>query len=150
MNDKFYKVLSKNDVGETHSHQSGIRIPYPIAKETGIFPQLSPELLNPRSEVVFYDEEGTMYTFQYIWYNDELHNKDRKRGHNEFRLTCVNVYLNKVKAKSGDEVWFQIDENDVHHIGLRKASNDSANEDPFGESVIVISKGWKKEVTLKN
>ena len=150
MNEKFYKVLSKNDVGETNSHQAGIRIPYTIAKESGIFPPMDAKIRNPRSEVRFYDEANRLLVCQFIWYNDELHDKDKKRGHNEFRLTCVTDYLKSNHAKSGDEIWFSIDENDVRHIGLRKETATTNIDEPFGESVIIISKGWKKEVTLKN
>ena len=69
MSIKLYKVLSKNDTGETHSHQSGISIPKAVAS-SGIFPELTTETLNPRTDITFYDEDNVAWTFQYIYYND--------------------------------------------------------------------------------
>ena len=57
MKEKVFKILSRNDVGETGSHQSGMSIPKAVM-ETGIFPKLGTSKLNPRSIVEFYEEDA--------------------------------------------------------------------------------------------
>lgn len=112
-----YKTLSRNDTGETNSHQSGISIPQIVAR-TAIFPHLGTEKLNPRVKVTFFDEDGEAWQFEYIYYNDKFHGKDALRAHNEFRMTCVKDFLRKVKAKSGDKIWFGLDDQDNRYIGI--------------------------------
>lgn len=55
--EQLFKVLSKNDTGETGSHQSGISIPKAVANSS-IFPTMSREILNQRRDVSFIDEGG--------------------------------------------------------------------------------------------
>ena len=138
---KLFKVLSKNDTGETNSHQSGISIPKSVAS-SGIFPILSTDVLNPRTDVTFYDEEGIAWTFQYIYYNDVFFGKKHGKGHNEYRLTCVKEYMKKHNVKAGKEIWFSIDSKGIRHIGyvseVREAKlliND--------RRTIKISPGWR-------
>ena len=135
---KIYKVLTKNDTGETHSHQSGITIPKKVA-ESGIFPDLGTEILNPREEVVFFDENGTKYLFQYIYYNDVFFGKPKHQAHNEHRLTCVKDFIRNNNIKSGDSIWFAIDENNVRHIGFEKAEIETKEPRTF----IKLTGGWK-------
>jgi len=147
---KTWKTLSKNDTGETHSHQSGISIPKEVAK-TDIFPHLGVETLNPRIEVIFYDEDNNAYTFQYIYYNDVFFRPDRKRGHNEFRITCVKEYIQKYSIKSGDRMWFALDSNNVRRIGFERM--ESVNKEQIKkiqekhkkdeQFVLVLKGGWK-------
>ena len=110
------KNLSRNDTGETHSHQSGISIPKDAAR-TEIFPHLG---IDPRVTVVFYDEDGEQWSFEYIYYNDQFHGKEPGKSHNEFRLTRVIDFLRKVKAHSGDKIWFGLDDMGHRRIGLLK------------------------------
>ncbi len=147
---KTWKTLSRNDTGETHSHQSGISIPKEVAR-TDIFPQLGTETMNPRIEVVFYDEEDNAYTFQYIYYNDVFFREDKKRGHNEFRITCVKDYINKYSIKAGDRIWFALDINNVRRIGFEKAElsieeqnqKQEVQNNDGKEFVLVLKGGWK-------
>ena len=136
--EKVYKVLTRNDTGETHSHQSGITIPKKVA-ETTIFPKLGIDKLNPRTELLFFDEEGKMWCFQYIYYNDVFHGKERSKAHNEHRLTCVKDYIRANNIKSGDSIWFGIDLHGVRKIGFVSNSEDK-NE---GTTVIKLGYGWK-------
>lgn len=145
MLEKYLKTLSKNDTGETHSHQGGIRIPYTVARGTGVFPEFPSTVLNPREEVVFYDEKGIMRKFQFIWYNDEFFREDKRRGHNEYRLTCVNSYLKENDAKTGDEIWFAVDDEGKHYVGL--VNHHAGTEiEPFGGETIRLSGGWTKTI----
>ena len=137
---RIYKTLTRNDTGETHSHQSGITIPVNVAR-SGIFPELGIKELNPRTVVVFYDENKVAWKFQYIYYNDVFFGKDRQRAHNEHRLTCVTDYIKEKQIVSGDSIWFEIDDNGVRHIGFEKAENTPSDED--NEFVIKLGSGWR-------
>lgn len=116
-----FKTLSRNDTGETKSHQSGISIPKDVAK-TDLFPHLGIETLNPRRTLVLYDEDGAEWHMEYVYYNDKYHGKDAKQSHDEYRLTCVTKYVRKVGATVGDSVWFAKDELGKLYIGIKKAS----------------------------
>lgn len=135
---KLYKILTRNDTGETHSHQSGITIPKLVA-DSGIFPDLGIDELNPREEVIFFDEENRAWSFQYIYYNDVFFGKSREKSHNEHRLTCVREYIVENKIKSGDLIWFGMDEKGVRHIGYQKV------EEPPKEkrTLIKLTGNWR-------
>lgn len=135
---KFFKVLSKNDTGETHSHQSGISIPKDIARSI-VFPDLNGNVLNPREKICFFDESDKMWEFQFIYYNDVFFRKDKKRGHNEYRLTCVKDYVRENKILSGDSIWFGLDQNKVRRIGFIKDEEIKQTQ----ETVLVLKGGWK-------
>ena len=135
---KVWKTLSRNDTGETHSHQSGISIIKDIAR-AGIFPTLSKDTLNPRTMVKFIDEEGYEWEFQYIYYNDIFFGKPKGKGHDEYRLTCVKNFIKAYDIVAGDEIWFAVDEEGKRVIGFNKPSSNEEEE----EDVIVIRKGWK-------
>ena len=142
---KIYKTLSRNDTGETHSHQSGISIPKEIAN-TSVFPKLGTERLNPREEITFYDDTNTQWKFQYIYYNDLYFGKERRKAHDEYRLTCVTKYIKQNSIKSGDTIWFSIDDNDVRRIGFeRQVENEEEVEikEKTVSNVIKLSNGWR-------
>ena len=134
---KVWKTLSKNDTGETNSHQSGISIIKDIAR-AGIFPDLTTETLNPRTEVTFKEENGKIWTFQYIYYNDRYFGKPSNQAHDEFRMTCVKDYIREKGIVAGDEIWFGINENNERIIGYDKQQNQSEDN-----GIIHIRKGWK-------
>ena len=138
---KFFKTLTKNDTGETHSHQSGITIPKLVA-DSGIFPDLGVAILNPRVEICFYDNDGNMWKFQYIYYNDVYHGKPKKLAHDEHRLTCTKDYIRSNSIKSGDSIWFSIDEDGVRRIGFTKVEDDN-NKQPEEITVIKLKSGWR-------
>lgn len=137
---KVWKKLSRNDTGETNSHQSGIAIIKEIAK-AGIFPNLTTETLNPRTQVSFLDQNGTKWDFQYIYYNDAYFGKPKGKGHDEFRLTCVKDYIRANDILAGDEIWFAVDDKGKRIIGFdRQSQNGNDNDD----GIIVIRKNnWK-------
>jgi hypothetical protein len=137
---KLYKTLSRNDTGETHSHQSGISIPASVAK-SGIFPLLGIEKLNPRVPIDFTDEDGKEWTFQYIYYNDQFFGKPARQSHNEHRLTCVKDYISENGIHSGDRIWFGIDENNNRYIGFEREANPNITE-VDGTTVIKLSANW--------
>lgn len=141
INCKLFKVLSRNDTGETNSHQSGISIPKNVAR-SGIFPFLGKDELNPRVPVTFIDENGKEHIFQYIYYNDAFFGKSKTQGHDEFRLTCVKDYIRDENIKAGDSIWFSIDEKGNRKIGYKKVEKNNTYVDDEGIVVIKLSKNW--------
>ena len=71
---KVSKKLTLTDVGKNNSHLSAIRIPASVVGSE-VLPELSKEELNPKLDLVFYDENGKGWVFQYIYYNDKYHGK---------------------------------------------------------------------------
>lgn len=122
-NEQLFKVLSRNDTGETGGHQSGISIPKNVASSS-IFPKMTRAILNPRREITFMDEGGNEWVLQYIYYNDKYHGKPANKCHDEYRLTCTNAYIREHNIKSGDQIWFAIDDDGKRYIGfLRKGQS---------------------------
>lgn len=140
--EQLFKVLSRNDTGETGGHQSGISIPKAVATSS-IFPTMSKEVLNQRREITFIDESGKKWNLQYIYYNDKYHGKPANKSHDEFRLTYTNAYIKENNIKSGDQIWFAIDENGLRYIGYLREGQDISNsyrkEDGF---VVIKIKSW--------
>lgn len=141
-NEQLFKILSRNDTGETGGHQSGISIPKSVARSS-IFPQMSKLVLNPRRDITFIDEGGKEWNLQYIYYNDKYHGKPAKQSHDEFRLTCTNAYIREHNIKSGDQIWFAIDETGKRYIGFLREGQTPAQtykeEDGF---VILKIRSW--------
>lgn len=140
--EKLFKVLSRNDTGETNSHQSGISIPKAVANSE-VFPHLGTDRLNPRVDITFYDENNIAWHFQYIYYNDLHFGKERSKAHDEFRLTCVKDFIRQYNVKSGSQIWFGIDQNNVRRIGY--IADDSSIEENAAQGTVVIklSNKWK-------
>lgn len=141
--EQLFKMLSRNDTGETGGHQSGISIPKAVASSS-IFPKMSKEILNQRREINFYDESGEKWVLQYIYYNDKYHGKPIDCCHDEFRLTCTNAYIRKNNIKSGDRIWFAIDDEGHHYMGFVRQGeeiNEPYKEDEDGYVVLKI-RSW--------
>lgn len=126
MREKVFKILSKNDTGETGSHQSGMSIPKAVM-ERNIFPKLGTDVLNPRTTIEFFEDDNTKWVFQFIYYNDVFFGKPRNKAHNEYRLTCIGELIKKHNIKSGDEIWFYVDELGKRRVGFLKHQDSNAN-----------------------
>ena len=113
---KVSKLLTRNDTGETGGHQSGITITK-FAANSGVFPEMTTRELNPRRTLVFRDFKGKSWAFEYIYYNDVFFGKPKHQPHNEHRLTCTMQFIREYNLKSGDEIWFAIDESGSLYIG---------------------------------
>lgn len=135
---KIFKVLSRNDTGETHSHQSGISIPKKVIS-SGVLPPLGIDSLNPRITLTFFDCNQKKWEFPYIYYNDAFFGKEPSKSHNEYRITCVIDFLREFKVKSGDSIWFSIDDNGIRRIGIQKQQSE---EEQKKVKKIVLCGGW--------
>ena len=136
---KIYKVLSRNDTGETKSHQSGISIPKNVIA-AGVLPPLGIDKLNPRSVLTFEDVQGEKWEFQYVYYNDVFFGKEPKKGHNEYRLTCVLKFLRKHNIKSGDTIWFSLTDENIRRIGVEYNNLEETNNKKIKK--IILGNGW--------
>lgn len=140
--EQLFKVLSRNDTGETGGHQSGISIPKAVASSS-IFPKMSTQFLNPRREVTFIDEGGKEWVLQYIYYNDKYHGKPANKCHDEFRLTYTQAYINEHNIKSGDQIWFAVDEEGKRYLGfLRQGQNMEQSYKEEDGVVILKIRSW--------
>ena len=68
--------------------------------------------------------------------------KEKKKAHDEHRLTCVRKYIKQNDIKSGDSIWFSIDENNVRRIGFEKTKASETNN-KYEDNVIKLSNGWR-------
>ncbi|WP_141336792.1 EcoRII N-terminal effector-binding domain-containing protein [Paenibacillus sp. tmac-D7] len=91
------KTLSRNDVSETDAHQAGM---YVLKDSISFFPRLGTGTLNPRVTLVFEDESGRSWTFDFIYYNNAYFGGTR----DEYRLTPMNDYFNLYNIKAGDTI----------------------------------------------
>lgn len=132
------KILTLTDVGKNNSHLSAIRIPARVVGSE-VLPELSKTILNPKMDLVFYDENGKGWVFQYIYYNDKFFGKSVKQSHNEYRLSCVRDYIRAYALEEGDIIWFSIDENGIRRVGFDKKAIPQIDDD----GVIFIRGGWK-------
>ena len=140
--EQLFKILSRNDTGETGGHQSGISIPKAVASSI-IFPRMSTKTLNPRQELVFTDEGGTDWVLNYIYYNDKYHGKPIGKCHDEFRLTGTNAYIKAHNIKSGDQNWFAIDADGKRHIGYVRKGHDISSVSRLEEGKITLKiRSW--------
>lgn len=94
------KKLSPNDTSNS-IHQAGIY----VSKEDKVlsfFPPLDETGKNPRVELLFTDDEGNEWTFNYIHYN----NKIRSGGtRDEYRLTGMTSFIKKFNLTEGSYIF---------------------------------------------
>jgi len=92
------KILTRNDVGETGSHQAGITIPKSLIP---YFPRLDPNQNNPDTYIEVEAPNETKHLWRYIYYNNKLHSSTGTR--NEFRITRLASFLRQFPCvRSGD------------------------------------------------
>jgi hypothetical protein len=106
---KIKKCLSRNDTGQTGSHQVGILIPKSQPEIMDFFPPLDSAIKNPDQLLRFQDSEGLSREFRYIYYNGQyFHNEDGKPGtRNEYRLTRMTGFIKDYNLRAGDSIIFQ-------------------------------------------
>lgn len=129
------KKLSPNDVGATGAHQAGILVP----KKRDLlefFPELDVYAENPRTMVLFEDELGKLWKFNYIYYNNRLRGGTR----NEYRLTGMTAFLRQVGAKPGDCLIFENDDGDY---SVRIRNSETVYNEDNGVVSLVLDDNWK-------
>ena len=95
------RVLTPNDTGETGGHQAGILVPK-AGDVLKFFPDLGNATKNPRTQLIFEDEDGTEWEWTFIYYNNKFFDEHGTR--NEYRLTGMTKYIRSHALKSGDTI----------------------------------------------
>lgn len=134
---KFEKVLTKNDIGATHSHQSGFHIPKSNKELLDFLPFLDSSILNPSIYIDFMDEMGGFWRFRYIYYNNKFHSSNGTRD--EYRITRTSEFMRERGAVEGDKVIIRKNEiSNEYSILIQKS------EEVFSNSSNRIKlKGWQ-------
>lgn len=129
------KKLSANDTGETGGHQAGLLIPRqgPMLK---FFPKLDAALYNPRKVIDVVDENGTDWTFNYIYYNNAFFSGTR----NEYRLTGMTKFLREHLLKTGDTLVFEHDGGRKYRVRIRRKN--AVEIRPDGRKVLHLTGDW--------
>lgn len=109
------KILSANDTGDTGGHQAGILVPKD-PEILAFFPKLDAAKYNPRCLLHFMDENGHIWDFAFIYYNNRLFGGTR----NEYRLTRMTKYLRQASLVPGDEVTLSRDKGDRYLVAYRR------------------------------
>tara|TARA_R110000765_G_scaffold57585_3_gene112715 strand:- start:641 stop:1048 length:408 start_codon:yes stop_codon:yes gene_type:complete len=113
----FEKVLSKNDTGESGSHQAGILVPKGNDELRSFFPTLDETEKNPDVMLDCQDEDGRWWRFRYVYYNNKHHDDAGTRD--EYRITRMTSYLRNVAARSGQCLVFEEADDGAYRISLR-------------------------------
>lgn len=112
----FTKRLSANDTGETGGHQAGILVPND-PRSLRYFPDLNPKERNPRVHLAFKDDEGRLWEFAFIYYNNRFFGGTR----NEYRLSGMTQYIRENGLVEGDELVLTKDKNAVRRVSFKRA-----------------------------
>ena len=140
MSKVFRKVLSPNDANETGGHQAGILIPKHMEDLIKFLGGLDSSIKNPRKKLLFIDEEGMAYDFNFIYYNNKFHSPQGTR--NEYRLTGMTAYLRRYNAQSGAELELsRLDGEDYYRVSLIKEKTRESEQ--AGASNRIKLSGWR-------
>ena len=118
------KVLSANDTGETGGHQAGICVPKG-SDARFFFPDLGNATKNPRVTLVFEDDWGQRWPFNFIFYNNKFHCPKGTR--NEYRLTGLTRFFRENGLKSGDEIILIHGADGLDYIKFKKVGRGSSS-----------------------
>lgn len=130
----FEKVLSKNDTGQSGSHQAGILVPRGNRELLSFFPPLDGSTKNPDHKINCQDEEGRWWRFRYVYYNNKL--TDPRGTRNEYRITRMTNYLRSVAATEGQSIVFRKNEDGTYRISLEM--------EPLGDLGVTELSGWRQ------
>jgi hypothetical protein len=110
------KLLSKNDCGETGSHQVGILIPK-NDEILSFFPSLAPNVKNPRALIRFREDGGSIWDLAFIYYNNKFFGGTR----DEYRLTRMTGFVRAHDLRVNDElILSRDDDNGTFHINFER------------------------------
>jgi len=127
------KELSGNDTGETGGHQAGMLIPK-SGDVFQFFPTLPTNIKNPRTVIDLVDETGTIWSFNFIHYNNKFYGGTR----NEYRLTGMTEFIRAFHLKTGDMVILEKVSERVRRIRYRRK-----NQPLLGGPLKLGQTGWR-------
>jgi hypothetical protein len=115
------KTLTGNELGLTGSHQYGILVPK-NSDLIGFFPRLDEFIANPSKEFeveFLISGISERRIVRFVHYNSKLF---RAGTRDEYRLTRLMPIIRSLKARVGDEVVFEKDNDDKITVRLERAS----------------------------
>jgi hypothetical protein len=130
----FEKILSASDIGRTGGHMGGVLIPRTELGLIALFPTLSPLQYNPSIFLNFKAPNNLVYKVRFIYYNNKIHGKGTR---NEYRLTCLTVFLRNSNADIGDGFRISRDENGTFYMEVKKHQ-----EEPLSPIIKLV--GWNR------
>ncbi len=138
------KVLSANDTGETGGHQAGICVPKG-SDALLFFPDLGNATKNPRAAMVFEDDWGQRWPFNFIYYNNKFHNPNGTR--NEYRLTGLTRFFRENGLRAGDEITLVHESDGEYYIKFRKEGLSSSTsvicENGVVKTKLTLNENWR-------
>ena len=138
------KVLSANDTGETGGHQAGICVPKG-SDALLFFPDLGNATKNPRIAIVFEDDWGQKWPFNFIYYNNKYHSPNGTR--NEYRLTGLTRFFRENGLRSGDEILLIHSSDGRYYIKYEKvglgSSISALCDGGVVKTKLVINENWR-------
>ena len=129
---KIEKILSRNDLGLTGTHQAGILVPKQ-EEFLSFFPSLNPLGNNPRVKLRMESQDGSFWDLNYIYYNNKLRGGTR----NEYRLTGMTRYLKTNNLKPNDILI--IEEINGDYFISYKRGTDSTVTSAEGKTIIKLN-----------
>ena len=137
------KVLSANDTGETGGHQAGICVPKG-SDALLFFPDLGNATKNPRVALVFEDDWGQRWHFNFIYYNNKFHSPKGTR--NEYRLTGLTRFFRENGLKAGDEIMLIHGSDGEDYVKFEKVGRSSSSsvlcDGGIIKTKLTINKNW--------
>ncbi|MER9180780.1 EcoRII N-terminal effector-binding domain-containing protein [Mesorhizobium sp. M0767] len=136
----YEKTLTANDTGKTGGHQAGIHVPKSQTDLLNFLPSLDSRQKNPDTWLSVTDDEGTVWKFRYIHYNNRLHDASGTR--NEYRITHMTKYFRAAGAEVGDKMVLsgKVGSN-RYRISIQKFT--AIPPDP-GTAVRIRLRGWTR------
>jgi len=135
----FLKKLSRNDTGETNSHQVGICIPKKNKELLNFFPPLDSSKFNPDTTITCVDPEEEEWKMRYIYYNGKLTGQSTR---DEYRITPMTKFMKEWNAKSNDLIMFSsTSKTGRYRIAIVKQGSE---ENMDFEPSLFNASGWSK------
>ena len=104
------------------------------------FPDLGNATKNPRVSLIFEDDWGQRWTFNFIYYNNKFHSPNGTR--NEYRLTGLTRFFRENGLKSGDEIMLIHGSDGEDYIKFEKTGQGSSS------SVLCEGRIVNKKITI--
>ncbi len=136
---RFEKVLTANDTGETRSHQVGVHVPKTSLELLAFFPYLDASEKNPRCRLTAIDAHGKSWVLDLVYYNNKLH--DPKGTRLEYRLLHVTRFLRAHGARSGDRLVLTGQPGSGSYYATVVAKEDNTDD---RKGTVVRLRGWRR------
>lgn len=133
------KRLTKNDLGDTGSHQAAIHVPK-RPEILRIFPTLDESSDNPSCLITFWSHAlEREYRLRFIHYNNRIVGTGTR---DEYRLTSTRELLKDLEARTGDDLVFDFFDDSPPLVSIVNGPRNTETVAGRRE----ISGGWRIEI----